>query len=191
MGEISVQIILLGRLFNGRVDMSATRIVASLLLCGVILFQAPEATAAGGLLGTCAKILRGFVGKHLAIGALEATGGIVAEHFAGKGKKAEAGQVTVSEQDVRQLEQRFRQQGLSDCELREQLQALEASTREAPQRREYARGYSAIAYCSRTGVTGRSYDQETRQDAIEAAIDNCIDRGGIPECCEDGARLVR
>jgi hypothetical protein len=52
------------------------------------------------------------------------------------------------------------------------------------------RSYSAIAYCSRTGITGRSSSEFSPTDALEEAVYDCIDRGGIPECCESGARLI-
>jgi hypothetical protein len=52
------------------------------------------------------------------------------------------------------------------------------------------RSYSAIAYCSMTGITGRSSSEFSPTDALEEAVYDCIDRGGIPECCESGARLI-
>jgi hypothetical protein len=166
--------------------MSVKHPVAVVLLCAVVLFQASETTAGGGIVSTCVKILWNYVGKPVSKGALTATGGIIAEHFAGR--RAEGGEVRISEYDLEQLERKFRQRGLSDCDLRRQLEGLEASIREPPPRR---RGYSAIAHCSRTGATGRSYDEDSIDEALDVAIEACIDRGGIPACCEAGARLMR
>ena len=52
------------------------------------------------------------------------------------------------------------------------------------------RSYSAIAFCSMTGITGRFSGAFSPTDALEEAVYDCIDRGGIPECCESGARLI-
>ena len=52
------------------------------------------------------------------------------------------------------------------------------------------RSYSAIAFCSMTGITGRSSGAFSPTDALEEAVYDCIDRGGIPGCCESGARLL-
>ena len=75
--------------------MSVRHIVAVVLLCAVVLLQAPETTAGSGIVSTCIKILRNYVGKPMSKGALTATGEIITEHFAGR--KAEGGQVRISE----------------------------------------------------------------------------------------------
>ncbi|MBV8848434.1 MAG: hypothetical protein JOZ16_02490 [Methylobacteriaceae bacterium] len=47
---------------------------------------------------------------------------------------------------------------------------------------------SALAYCKKTGVTG--YGQSsTVERAMENAINDCVQKGGIPACCRVGARL--
>jgi hypothetical protein len=132
-----------------------------------------------------------YVGKPVLKGAATTAGGLVANHFAAKLAGAEEAKIT--ETDVQQLARKAQQQGMSDCEIRKQVEQLViASTIEPTPRGRIPRGgYSAIARCSRTGAVGRSYDEDTPQEAIEAAVDHCIDRGGIPECCEEGARLVR
>ena len=45
--------------------------------------------------------------------------------------------------------------------------------------------YGASSYCSITGSTGKglAYRQD---DAIELAISQCIDNGGVPHCCRNG-----
>lgn len=45
-------------------------------------------------------------------------------------------------------------------------------------------GYTAQAYCRMTGVMGQAH-------ALVRAVEDCIDRGGISACCEQGARLIR
>lgn len=52
-------------------------------------------------------------------------------------------------------------------------------------------GYAAEAYCSMTGVMGQAHDQPTPQHALLLAVQTCVYRGGIPGCCEQGARLIR
>lgn len=49
--------------------------------------------------------------------------------------------------------------------------------------------YSAEAHCSATGVTGYSHGY-TQQGAINSAIQDCINKGGITDCCRVGARIV-
>jgi TIR domain len=43
--------------------------------------------------------------------------------------------------------------------------------------------YSAVARCIRTGVIGKGTGS-TRAEASKDAIEDCIDRGGVPGCCK-------
>ena len=46
--------------------------------------------------------------------------------------------------------------------------------------------FSATAYCGITNVTGMAFDHPTLEQAIEVAIQDCIDQGGVPDCCRSG-----
>jgi hypothetical protein len=52
-------------------------------------------------------------------------------------------------------------------------------------------GFSARAHCSITGITGIAYGMPTPEVALEMAVENCIDRGGIPRCCSSDVQLIR
>ena len=47
--------------------------------------------------------------------------------------------------------------------------------------------YSAWARCSVTRIVGTAHGFATRQEALSYAISDCAYRGGIPECCRNGA----
>ena len=171
--------------------MSVVRKFAVVLLLGGILLQVPAPTADGAVLSTCIRILMNYVGKPVLKGAATTAGGLVANHFAAK--LAGAQEAKITETDVQQLARQAQQQGMSDCELRAQVEQLVSASTIEPNRREpIPRGsYSAIARCSLTGAVGRSSDEDTPREALEAAVEDCIDRGGVPGCCVEGARLVR
>ncbi|MCC7251525.1 DUF4189 domain-containing protein [Hyphomicrobium sp.] len=44
-------------------------------------------------------------------------------------------------------------------------------------------GASGLAYCARTGKVGMANGLPSADAAAQAAIDNCVERGGIPDCC--------
>jgi len=50
--------------------------------------------------------------------------------------------------------------------------------------------FQASAYCSMTNVTGWAQGMPSAEMALSYAVDDCIGRGGIPNCCVNGARLV-
>lgn len=50
--------------------------------------------------------------------------------------------------------------------------------------------FSASAYCSMTNVTGWAESMPNAQMALSYAVDDCIRRGGVPNCCVNGASLV-
>lgn len=49
--------------------------------------------------------------------------------------------------------------------------------------------FRAQSYCSMTGVTGFGQGNSAEQ-ALYGAVENCVARGGIPDCCINGARLT-
>ncbi len=49
--------------------------------------------------------------------------------------------------------------------------------------------FAAYAYCSQTGVTGYATGAASPQQAMALAVDDCIYRGGIPNCCTAGVGL--
>jgi len=42
---------------------------------------------------------------------------------------------------------------------------------------------SGIAFCARTGKVGLADSFATESDAAQAAVDDCVARGGIHDCC--------
>lgn len=42
---------------------------------------------------------------------------------------------------------------------------------------------SGIAFCARTGKTGLATGLPSENEAAQAAVDDCVARGGIPDCC--------
>lgn len=151
------------------------RSVAIALMIAVHGFL-PSPIQAQGVVGKCAQILLNYVGKPLAKGALSAAGGEVGRYL------AERGLSTIRQGDVVAL----RQRGLSECEIRRQVEMLYA----AQARPVHNRGYSAIARCSATGATGTAHNLASPGQAIHHAVRDCAYRGGIPACCEKGARLL-
>lgn len=66
---------------------------------------------------------------------------------------------------------------------------------EEERRRDAARAqrqtpiFRAQSYCSMTGVTGFGQGASADQ-ALYGAVEDCVARGGIPDCCINGARLT-
>lgn len=42
---------------------------------------------------------------------------------------------------------------------------------------------SGIAFCARTGKVGLANGLSSENEAAMAAVDDCVARGGIPDCC--------
>jgi hypothetical protein len=42
---------------------------------------------------------------------------------------------------------------------------------------------SGIAFCVQTGKVGMATGHGSEGEAEQAAIDNCVERGGLPNCC--------
>lgn len=47
-----------------------------------------------------------------------------------------------------------------------------------------ANAVGAISYCPMTGMAGMSSHFDSVGEAENAAIDDCISNGGVPECCQ-------
>jgi hypothetical protein len=159
------------------------RAVLALAALTFIWFVPTPAGAQGALVSTCAKIIWNYVGKPFAAGAAEKAGGLVAEYFADKIKRGRP--PAVEQQDIAELQRR----GMSECELRRQIEAMYAPAQPYGFYGQPAT-YSAEAYCSVTGAIGTAHALPTPEQAISHAIYDCAYRGGIPECCRHGARLV-
>ncbi len=144
----------------------------------VIFLCFAPANGANAQLMTCGKILLEYFGKPLAAELARQAGGKIAEYFS---KKVEQGSQTFTRDDVDALSR----QGVTPCQLRE------AITGPLPVGNGYQQGFSAQSHCGVTGATGYSYNLPTPQMALEAAINNCIYYGGIPECCARGAMMGR
>ena len=52
------------------------------------------------------------------------------------------------------------------------------------------REYNAAARCSATNRIGTAYGYPTSEFALQAAIEDCINKGGIPRCCRQGAKVL-
>jgi hypothetical protein len=74
-----------------------------------------------------------------------------------------------------------REGGIAHC-CRSGTQLIQSAPR--------ARGvFAASAHCRLTGATGFSAGQLTASRAIDLAISQCVRRGGILSCCQQGASL--
>jgi hypothetical protein len=82
----------------------------------------PDANAQG-MAGTCARILMEFVGKPLITAAAGEIGGALGRYLAGLAHKDEDGTATLTKSDIEHLKRLAQREGLSECELRQQLEA--------------------------------------------------------------------
>ena len=163
--------------------MSALRAFLVMGLLGCMTFQVPEARAQGGTIATCTKAIWKYVGRPVTAGMLAKSGQLIVEHFAERVKEQKT--TTISESDVSQLIGEYERSGVTECEMRRQLEAM-SGPQDAPPVL-----YSAEAFCRRTGVIGVARGQPTPEHALGMAVQDCINRGGIPGCCEQGAYLTR
>ena len=176
--------------------MLRTRLTLGLGVFLVLCAQPGSEPARGSAVTTCGKVLWEFVGKPLTGVMVEKMGGLVFDQFADRLKKGR--DVVVTASDIQTLTKRS---GLSECELRQQLElaAGPAAYRPSPSAAPYLRpgayvepsGFSARSYCSRTGAVGLARGFPTAQQAMQGAVFDCINRGGVPECCAHGVQLVQ
>jgi hypothetical protein len=82
----------------------------------------PDANAQG-MAGTCARILMEFVGKPLITAAAGEIGGALGRYLAGLAHEDEDGKATLTKSDIERLKRLAQREGLSECELRQQLEA--------------------------------------------------------------------
>ncbi|MET0568386.1 MAG: hypothetical protein ABWZ74_04850 [Hyphomicrobiaceae bacterium] len=171
--------------------MRLARHLATMWLALALAFTPAHANAQGGAVVTCAKKIWEFVGKPLTAGAAERAGGLVAEYFADKlkgGAKSGApsapptAPVSIGRNDIEALQRR----GLNDCQIRQALDAMYG----VAQPYVPPRGYSAQAYCGITGATGTAHNMPSPQQAMQHAVYDCVYRGGVPDCCQRGARVL-
>jgi hypothetical protein len=141
----------------------------------LVAFASSGANAQGALLTKCGQILLNYLGKPFAKSAAAAAGGEVGKYLIDRGLN------TLRRGDVQQLQN----QGLTECEIRQQVEAIYAAQQPSQQA-----GYSAIAKCSVTGAIGTAQGFPTPQQALRYAIYDCANRGGIPACCQHGAIIV-
>jgi hypothetical protein len=134
----------------------------------------------------CLKKVWEYFGKPVTKGAAEKVGGVAAEYFIDKIRKSgrgsgPSGSAPITEADIQALQRH----GLSDCQIREAIMAMQGmGTVNVP-----SRGYSAQAHCARTGAVGTAHNMPSPQQAIEHAVYDCAYRGGIPDCCRQGVRV--
>jgi hypothetical protein len=130
----------------------------------------------------CLKKVWEYFGKPVTQGAAEKVGGVAAEYFIDKIRKSGSASAPISDNDVQALQRR----GLSDCEIRQAIMALQnmQPVNTPP------RGYSAQAHCARTGAVGTAHNMPSPQQAIEHAVYDCAYRGGVPDCCRQGVRVA-
>jgi hypothetical protein len=169
--------------------MSVWRTLVMLGVLGGVTFHAPEAQAQG-FAGTCARVLWNFVGKPLTMGMAQKGGELIAEHFADRLKDSEPGQqVIITENDINQLKRAYEARGMTECDMRRQLEQMQAAAAYGSIDSEPV-GYSAESYCPMTGVVGYAEGLPSPQQALAMAASDCINRGGIPACCMNGAHLT-
>jgi hypothetical protein len=158
-------------------------IVIGVFAC--LAFQAPPADAQAAFLTKCAKIIMKYVGEPLTAGMLERGGELIVDHFAAKLNSEEPPILTP--EDVEELKQEGEARGMTECEVRRQIEMAYGDT---PTDLPPPIPYAAESYCSATGVVGFVEGMGTPQEAIAGAVADCIMRGGIPACCGNGATLV-
>jgi hypothetical protein len=130
----------------------------------------------------CLKKVWEYFGKPVTQGAAEKVGGVAAEYFIDKIRKSGSPSAPITDTDVQALQRR----GLSDCEIRQAIMEMQGGRPvNAP-----SRSYSAQAHCARTGAVGTAHNMPTPQKAVEHAVYDCAYRGGVPDCCRQGVRVL-
>jgi hypothetical protein len=167
-----------------------TTLRAVTLGVALLLAAAPGTAEAQGKakpVSDCIKIVWEYFGKPVTKGAAEKVGGVAAEYFIDKIRKGSStsgpsASAPITNGDVQELQRR----GLNDCQIREAIAAMQGTqpVNVAP------RGYSAQAHCARTGAVGTAHNMPSPQQAVEHAVYDCAYRGGVPDCCRQGARVV-
>jgi hypothetical protein len=122
----------LGALPREDASVSMRRTLLIIGLAGGMTFQIPAAQAQGGALASCAKFVWQYVGKPLTGAMIDRGAGLVADYFYDKLRTGSGGGV-ISQQDITALQRR----GVSECEIRQQLEAMYAG-----QQTPYARPYA-------------------------------------------------
>ena len=127
--------------------MAAPRALIAIGILAAITSYVPDAHAQG-LVGTCARVVLKYVGKPLAEAMIQRGSGLVADYFFDKMRGGRDGAV-VSQQDIAVLQQQAARQGLSECEMRRQLEQLFAAAN-APQDTYSGSTYIPPAYAPPT-----------------------------------------
>jgi hypothetical protein len=156
-------------------------LAASILGLGCLI--STNANAQGQLVATCGWFV-GQIIKDYGMAAVEELAKRYGkDHADYVYDKFKPGRTPLTEDDIRQIEKEL---GISLCELR---QALEKLARD----KTYSSipTYSAEAHCSRTGVVGRTDRMPSPQQARRGAIFDCYNRGGVWDCCVQGAYVWR
>lgn len=142
----------------------------------------------------CTRDLPGYVGVSVTAAKLASVGMVMAEHFGARTRDGQS--TTVTAADLQQLQRAFHDARFDDCALRRELQAL--ATSPAPTGAGIPNvfpgtigpnGFAARAVCG--GARGTAWGHPSAQQALAAAVDLCVARGGSPACCAAGAFLIR
>jgi hypothetical protein len=99
-----------------------TPLVFVALVC--MVSQPTAAQAQAPAISTCMSILWNYVGKPMTAAIAERAGGAIADYFLGKLQNNPSGSVKVTENDIRNVVQQYEQQGSSECEARQQFDAM-------------------------------------------------------------------
>jgi hypothetical protein len=151
----------------------------------LLLAAAPGTAEAQGRIKPvteCLKKVWEYFGKPVTTGAAERVGGVAADYFIDKIRKSGSASAPITDNDVQALQRR----GLSDCEIRQAIMEMQGSQPVTVP----PRGYSAQAHCARTGAVGTAHNMPTPQKAVEHAVYDCAYRGGVPDCCRQGVRVL-
>lgn len=163
----------------------------------------------------CTRDLQTFVGLPVSGTLLASVGTLMADHFVPRTRDGRT--TTVTQEDIKQLSRAYKEQGIGDCEMRREFQAMARAPTGGAIPGAYPGGYpgaypggypggypygggphpygqaagafGARAVCGR--ARGSSSGQPSAQQAIAIAVDRCTARGGDPGCCASGAYLVR
>jgi hypothetical protein len=173
--------------------MRAGRVFIVIGVFACLALQAPPADAQAAFLTKCAKIIMKYVGEPLTAGMAERGGELLMDHFMQKFQEQEQQPeqqqqgIVITPEDVEALKQEGEARGMTECEVRRQIEMAYGDT---PTELPPPAPYAAEAYCSATGVVGFVEGMSTPGQAIDGAVYDCINRGGIPACCANGASLV-
>lgn len=120
------------------------RLSTRFALIWCLAFAVTPADAHAQAATACAKIIWDFVGKPLTTAMLSKAGELIVEHFADR--MQHGGTTDVSQGDIQVLQREFQQRGMTECDLRRQLEAMYGSQGVPPYASPYPSPYPQPTY---------------------------------------------